>query len=351
MSSFPTDVDTEMKVIIVGGSIAGLSLAHCLEKAKIEYILLEQKDDLCPQEGASIGVMPNGGRILEQLGLYDRVEELIEPLTTAHVIYPDGFHYTSQYPALLQQRFGYPLAFLDRQKLLEILADAPTRSGRVRLGCKIVDVESDSKGVSVKTADGQLYHGDLVIGADGIHSRVRAQMWRLASESQGKAKFKDEYNDMTISYSCIFGISSPIEKLEPGTQLTCYNDGYSILTVVGQNGRVFWFLFLKLEETHIYRGSRNDAWRFTSADAEAHCQRLAQEPVWNDVTFGQVWSRCEVYQMTALEEGLFSQWHWDKIVCIGDSMHKVSSSSLWRKGIETEPGWSLRDFLVMRRIG
>lgn len=76
-----------MRVIIVGGPIAGLSLAHCLEKARIDNILLEQKEELSPQEAASIGIMPNGVRILEQLGLYDRVEELIEPLSRAHVTY------------------------------------------------------------------------------------------------------------------------------------------------------------------------------------------------------------------------------------------------------------------------
>lgn len=93
-----------MRVLIIGGSIAGLTLAHCLEKAKIDYVLLEKKEEIAPQEGASIGILPNGGRIMEQLGLYHQIEQLIEPLARAHVTYPDGFHFTSQYPALLQQR-------------------------------------------------------------------------------------------------------------------------------------------------------------------------------------------------------------------------------------------------------
>lgn len=129
---------------------------------------------------------------------------------------------------------------------------------------------------------------------------------------------------MTITYSCIFGISSPINQLEPGTQATCYKDGWSILTVIGENGRIFWFLFLRLEKTYTYHGSRKNMPRFSSADAQTHCERLAPEVVWNGITVGQLRSRCEVFQMTALEEGVFSQWHWQNIVCIGDSMHKVS---------------------------
>lgn len=60
----------QFRVLIVGGSVAGLTLAHCLERANIEYLILEKGDDIAPQVGASIGIMPNGGRILEQLGLF-----------------------------------------------------------------------------------------------------------------------------------------------------------------------------------------------------------------------------------------------------------------------------------------
>ena len=92
------------RVIVVGGSVAGLSLAHCLQRAGIDYVVLEKRSEIAPQEGASVGIMPNGGCILDQLGLYSRVENLIEPLETAHVCYPDGFTYTSRYPKLLQDR-------------------------------------------------------------------------------------------------------------------------------------------------------------------------------------------------------------------------------------------------------
>ncbi|KAH1924769.1 orotidine-5'-phosphate decarboxylase, partial [Aspergillus fumigatus] len=75
-----------MRVLIIGGSIAGLTLAHCLEKAKIDYVLLEKKEEIAPRKAHPL------------------IEQLIEPLARAHVTYPDGFHFTSQYPALLQQR-------------------------------------------------------------------------------------------------------------------------------------------------------------------------------------------------------------------------------------------------------
>jgi 2-polyprenyl-6-methoxyphenol hydroxylase-like FAD-dependent oxidoreductase len=55
----------ELKVVIVGGGVAGLSLANMLEKASINYSLLEAHPDLASQVGASIALLPNGLRILD----------------------------------------------------------------------------------------------------------------------------------------------------------------------------------------------------------------------------------------------------------------------------------------------
>ena len=63
------------KVIIAGGSIAGLSLALMLEKNGIDFVVLEGYPDIAPQVGASIGVLANGLRILDQLGCCDKVIE------------------------------------------------------------------------------------------------------------------------------------------------------------------------------------------------------------------------------------------------------------------------------------
>lgn len=64
------------KFIIVGGSVSGLSLANMLEKFNIEYILLEARPEIAPQLGASMGLLPGGLRILDQLGCYERVREM-----------------------------------------------------------------------------------------------------------------------------------------------------------------------------------------------------------------------------------------------------------------------------------
>lgn len=67
-------------VIIVGGSIAGLTLANMLQLNNINFILLEAYPDIAPQVGASLGLLPHGNRILDQLGLFDKVLALSAPV-------------------------------------------------------------------------------------------------------------------------------------------------------------------------------------------------------------------------------------------------------------------------------
>ena len=71
------------RVIISGGGLAGLALANTLQHAGIDYVLLEARAVIAPQVGASLGMMPNGCRILDQLGCYDEIFNMVEPLQWA----------------------------------------------------------------------------------------------------------------------------------------------------------------------------------------------------------------------------------------------------------------------------
>lgn len=72
--------------------------SHCLNAAGISNVALEKHIDTTAQVGALIGVLPNGAKILDQLGMFSRTEKLIEPLTCAHIAYPDGYVLASDYP-------------------------------------------------------------------------------------------------------------------------------------------------------------------------------------------------------------------------------------------------------------
>ncbi|PWY78296.1 monooxygenase [Aspergillus heteromorphus CBS 117.55] len=308
------------KVIIVGGSIAGLTLAHCLQRAHIEHIILEKGNEIAPQLGASIGLMPNGGRVLEQLDLLADIERVVEPLHQANVIFPDGFEFINFYPKVVGDRFGFPIAFLDRQKFLEILYEKHRSKQNILTGKKVTEVRRLKNGTAVVAADGSVYEGDLVVGADGVHSRIRSEMWRMAEEGQPGFVSRSERTCMTVEYTCAFGISSRIPGLEINEQVNGVFDHLSVLTIHGRHGRVFWFVIQKLDRKYVYP----DVPRFSEKDAEHVFSQLKDMKFWKDVTVGDLWKNREVFSMTALEEGLFKTWHHDRMVLAGDSVHKMT---------------------------
>ena len=81
-------------------------------------------------------------------------------------------------------RFGYPVSFLDRQKLLAILYNGLKDNGKIQRRKEVIRVEQLDTAIRVLTRDGSWYEADLVVGADGVHSGVRSEMWRAAEAQQ-----------------------------------------------------------------------------------------------------------------------------------------------------------------------
>lgn len=77
-------------------------------------------------------------------------------------------------------RFGFPIITLDRQKVLEVLHERYPSKSNIHVNKKVVEIQPLDHGACVVTEDGTMYTGDLIVGADGVHSLVRSEMWRLA---------------------------------------------------------------------------------------------------------------------------------------------------------------------------
>ena len=94
------------KALIIGGSVAGLSLAHMFSRAGISYTLLEARDTISPQLGASIVIMPNGARILDQLGVFAGMkDEFVTKMKKTFVRRSDGRLVTSnEWPRLVEEK-------------------------------------------------------------------------------------------------------------------------------------------------------------------------------------------------------------------------------------------------------
>ncbi|CEI63635.1 hypothetical protein FVEN_g6763 [Fusarium venenatum] len=314
--------ESERTVIIVGGSVAGLSLANMLEKVGgIRYIVLEAYDEIAPQVGASIGLHPSGLRILDQLGCAEGLLSLIDmPLNESNIRRSDGsvIRCYQNIHNLLTEKHGYPTIFIDRQMLLKALYNNLKSKDSILSGQRVESVTELDNGVQVKTSKGDVFKGDIVVGADGVYSTVRREMWRIGNKTSPGYFPTDGWSKVPCYYKCIFGISSPIEALSSGAQYV-YNDNFSYLVITGPGGRIYWFLFSRLP-TPLFG---NNIPRYTKQDEERLAQEHATDKVTPDVYFGQLYKAKISSTLTPLHEHVFEKWHFNRIITIGDAAHKL----------------------------
>ncbi|CAD6448953.1 adfad4e9-b5e3-45ae-8931-93e470393dc3 [Sclerotinia trifoliorum] len=314
----------QMKVVIVGGSIAGLTLAHCLSRYGIDYVVLERRNDIAPQVGASVSLMPNGSRILDQLGMFDTVSENIEPCVFMQTWDEDGRLLSeTDSPILTGKRLGYTITFLEREKLLEILYGNLPDKSKVLTGKFVRSIEQNDKEAVVICEDGTKYSGDVIAGADGIHSIIRSEMRRqIANEGSEKDLEALKRDDIALSaeYSCLFGISNPIPGLKIGNTHRSSGKRASTLLFGGVDGRIYWFLFTQNEQ----RNFGEDIPRYKKGDETNHVAKHMDHHVSGNILFSEVWKHRVVANFVAVEEMENEHWFWNRVACLGDSIHKMT---------------------------
>lgn len=124
---------------------------------------------------------------------------------------------------------------------------------------------------------------------------------------------------MSVGFSCVFGISQDVPELQPGEQILRMCHGSTIF-VMGSTGVIFWFIVTELDRRYEY----HDAPRYTDEEAAAFCEARLDAVVKEGVTFECLWRKRHVFNMLPLQESLFQTWSHGRVVCIGDSVHKVS---------------------------
>ncbi|KAK3363197.1 FAD binding domain protein [Lasiosphaeria hispida] len=313
------------RVLIAGGGVAGLSLANALERGGVDFLLLERRNEIAPQAGASIGMLPNGCRILDQLGLYDELYSQTEPIQWAADRDNTGnlISRPSDFAKLNTARTGYDVSFGDRQILLQVLSNGIKDKSKVLLGKKIVDVEYHPDRVVVKCEDGTWYEGDILAGADGIYSKTREAVWGFAAEQEPEAVERDK-QAITAEYQCLFGIANPTDGYAIGDVDYCYDKGRSCLLAVSKGGRTYYFIFQRLDKT--IKGIENMP-HYTRKDVEEYARAHGDMMLRPGIPFSKIWANTVSSNLVVLEEATFKVWTWGRIACLGDSVHKMTPNT------------------------
>ncbi len=172
-----SDGSSPLAVAVVGGGIGGLTAALTLLRAGVDVRVYEQAK-LISEVGAGIQLAPNCTRILARLGLLPALARIAVRPTAFEFRRWDDDRLLSRTPLgdAIERSYGFPYLHAHRADVIAVLTDAIPPE-RIEIGRRCVAIVNGRHRPQLQFADGSHNTADIVVGADGIHSAVRAQLF------------------------------------------------------------------------------------------------------------------------------------------------------------------------------
>ena len=299
------DVKHPAKVIVAGAGIGGLTAAIALRRAGLEVSVFERAAEL-GEVGAGLLLAANAQKALAKLGLANAVARLGTPASAGEVRSWRGEVLASIPAAELEKKVGSPSAAVHRADLQALLV-GEVEERTLCLGAEVEGFEQYQSGVTVSLAGGSQEQADILVGADGLRSRVRAGLF--GPEQPRYA-----------GYTAWRAVVEPKEELLPwGTGFESWGRGVRFGCAHIGDGRVYWFATANAPE------GEKDGPPGSPAGAKAKLLRLFSgwhRPVADLVQAAEEDTilRTDIYDREPLGE----RWGEGRTTLLGDAAHPMT---------------------------
>jgi 2-polyprenyl-6-methoxyphenol hydroxylase-like FAD-dependent oxidoreductase len=224
-------VGLDQRIIVIGGGIGGLAAAIGLHRAGLHPVVFERAAQL-REVGAGLSLWPNALKALEDLGSAAGIRGLSIPQAAGGLRSWDGRMLMAMSGAELARDLGDVTVMIHRATLLHALS-AQLPPDTVRLGARCTGLVEDRNSVTARFEDGTAESGPALIGADGLHSTVREQLF---------GKSPPRYAGYT-SWRAVTGFDR--QRLAAGISI---GPGAQFGQVPMGGGMVYWFATRNLPE-------------------------------------------------------------------------------------------------------
>jgi salicylate hydroxylase len=294
------------KVLIAGAGIGGLTAGLALLKRGIDCDIYEQAHEL-KEVGAGLQLSPNGNRVLFALGLEPDVRrDGVQTRDKEVRLWSSGQTWSLFDPkaGTAEERYGYPMYLMHRGDLHAMLVNAVRREkpDAIHLEARAAGLDQDASGVRLQLESGAPIKGDILIGADGLHSRVRQKLFGPATpEFTGIMAWRG----MVPIERLPVHLRRPVatQWIGPGGHATCYPVRRGeFLNFVGEVERDDWRV-----ESWIERGSTEEC--------------LADFPGWHRDLVQIIENSETLYKWAIFLREPLPQWSVGRASLLGDACH------------------------------
>lgn len=309
-----------MKTIIIGGGIAGLTTAIALEQQGIETAVYEAQPKL-GVAGAGIWMATNAMQVFERLGIAADIEKKGVPLDRIEIATDQLKTIQSTSQLLFVEQYGYSVTSILRSRLRDVLVQHYNKP--IYTGKKLRQVLDEGPSVLAHFEDGSSVTGDILLGADGIHSRARQ-----AVVSDSRLRYSGQ--------TCWRGIA-PI-ALDPPYERVCvetwgrkYRFGLSVIS----ERAVYWFAVAKAAQ-----GGQDDPSFIKEKMKKMFAGFGEPIPTIIEATAADGIIRNDISDLVPIET-----WYKGRICLIGDAAHATTPNMGQGGGQAVEDAWFLSQIL------
>ncbi len=293
------------KIVVIGGGIGGLAAALALLKRGLDVEVYESSTQL-KEVGAGIQIGSNGTRVLYALGLEQalrRVQFIPSRREIRHWSTGETWNWFDL-GATSVHRYGTPHLMLHRGDLHGILADAvrQLKADAIRLGKRCVAVTPTDDQVEVRFETGEAMKTEFVIGADGIHSKVRECLFGAD---------KPEFTGCVAWRGLV-----PMERLPPRISRTLATNW------LGPHGHVLHYPVRRGELMNCISLVERDDWQVESWTVEGTTAELTEDfRGWHPDVHAIIENIDTPFKWALMVRPPMDRWTKGRITLLGDACH------------------------------